>query len=485
MMTETPHIELAILIGIIYLTTIIGVILTVLSENRNPLKATAWVVIVGFIPIVGLLAYVVFGQDQRRLHRINKHIHRRLARHPLRLNLPETPQRLPDHLERWSHLDELTRRCGGSPLLAIEEIEVYTSGAEYYDRLLDDIATAQHHIHLEAYIFDDDEVLARLEEALVARRQQGVHVRIIYDYLGSYSVTEARWQTMRQAGIQVYPFLPVHLPLLSSTVNYRNHRKVAIIDGYIGYVGGMNFAKRYASGTALGIWRDSHFRLTGDLVAGLQSAFLLDWYVVSRRVVSLEQFFPHHKHNQTPRAVVALGQTLLGGPMDEYPHIEQAFTTLISRAERSIRLQTPYLLPTEAIRHALITIALSGVRVEVMIPKRSDSRPTDYAIASFVEPLLEAGVEVLRYEAGFLHAKVLVVDGCMSAVGSANMDFRSLEHNFEICTLIYGETLAQELSRQFDQDRQHCERLTLETWRMRSRIDRLGESTMRLFSPLL
>lgn len=489
-MTITIDLSLVSVLLLLYLSSIIGVIGTVLSENRNPLKASAWVVIVGFIPIIGLLAYLLFGQDQRRLHRISRRFYRRLMQHPLQLRLPQQQADNAELLGHWQHLTKMLETTNGAPLLAAESLEIFTAGRPMYECLLADIQSARRHIHVQAYIFEDGKLFESLLQALIARRKDGVDVRIIYDYLGSYSIDSRRWLAIQRAGIQAYPFLPVYLPLLSSTINYRNHRKVSVIDGTIGYVGGMNFADRYDQGDRLGAWRDTHFRLTGDAVASLQSAFLLDWYVVSRRVVHLDQFFPtkatFDTHSPLPKSTnMPLTQFVLGGPIDKHPAIEQTMIALIARAERCVRIQTPYFLPTEPLLRALTIASLSGVAVEIMLPERGDNRMTSLAIDSYIQHLLECGITVLRYTAGFLHAKIMTIDGSVALIGSANMDFRSLEHNFEISGVIYSSQLTAHLDQIYDHDRTACHQLTLAQWQERRPSQRLGESVMRLFAPLL
>lgn len=465
-----------------YLFTVLGVMATVLSENRNPLKASAWIMIVGLVPVFGLILYVVFGQDQRRLHRINQRFNRRVMRRPQVLTLPKHLQKKRQPNEENQHLIELLERNSGSSLLQLQSLEIYAWGQEMYEALFQDLAKAEEYIHLQAYIFAADEVLEHLSDILVRKAQEGVAVRVIYDHLGSYSVPESYWRRLREAGVQVYAFMRVVFPLLSTTVNYRNHRKIVVIDGKIGYVGGMNFAQRYLSGNELGRWRDTHFRLTGVAVAGLQSSFLIDWYAVSRRVVNIDRYLaPTTPPNEYSPSI----QFVPGGPISPWRTIEQAIIYMISRADRSICIQTPYFLPTENLNNALVTAALAGVDVQLMLPRRTDSRLTTYAARSYLGQLLEAGVRVFFYQRGFLHSKLLLVDDQISAIGSANMDFRSLEHNFEITGFVYDEGIARRLHLLFDEDKERCEELTRQEWEGRGWLSRFAESVMRLFAPLL
>ena len=474
--------ELSAWLVIAYILTILGVIATVLSENRNPLKASAWIFIVGLIPVFGLMAYIVFGQDQRRLHSISRRFYRRLMRRPQRLALPEHLLKRRQVTEEHQQIIQLLQRNSNSPLLQLESMEVYTWGYDMYEALFVDLERAEEYIHLQAYIFGADTVLDRLTELLIRKAEEGVTIRIIYDHLGSYDVPSSYWRRMREAGIQVYAFMRVAFPLLSTTVNYRNHRKIVVIDGSIGYVVGMNFAQRYLTGNQLGRWRDTHFRITGVAVAGLQSSFLSDWYTVSRKVVNMDRYFDP---NALANAYSPSIQFVQGGPFTHWHVLEQAIIYLISRANRSIAIETPYFLPTENLNNALITAALAGVKVELMIPDRTDSRLTTYAANSYLAQLLEAGVEVYRYQAGFLHSKLLLIDERIASIGSANMDFRSLEHNFEIAGILYDEGMTRRLRQIFEEDKRSCLRLEAESWAQRGWRVRFAESFMRLFAPLL
>lgn len=465
-----------------YVLTLIGVIISVILENRNPLKTSAWVLLIGLIPFVGILAYIIFGQEQRKLYRINKRYYKRLLRYPQMFSVPFEEIPTTDTTEQYKSLIQLVERNSDAPLLTIDNYDVYTRGGDYYAQLLEDIRCASKHIHIECYIFDDDDIFALLSEALVAKRAEGLDVRIIYDDLGT-SVSSKRWQTLKQQGLQIYPFLPVKLPLLASNVNYRNHRKVCIIDGRIGYVGGMNFAQRYQDGDELGPWRDTHFRIEGAAVASLQAGFLMDWYTVSKRLVRVEQLYSKQLRN-TP-AVGSLSQFIFGGPLGDYQAIEQALIAAIYHAKAHIRIQTPYFLPTEPLYSALIIAALSGVKVELMVPRRGDSSLTTLAMNSYFDALLKAGAEIYLYEEGFLHSKLVLIDEALSCIGSSNVDFRSLEHNFEVMGLIYDTEMALHLMDLYERDKVKCSGLNYKLWRERSFGQRIAESTMRLFSPLL
>lgn len=475
---------MTVILLLIYFITIAGVIVTVLVENRNPLKATAWVLVVGFIPFLGLISYIIFGQDQRRLHRISRRVYNRLKSYPRRQSYQAHEQSpLPESLRHWHPLEQLLCEAKQSEVLSCSTCDIFTSGKAMYDRLLEDITQAKRHIHLQAYIFEQGRFFDALQDLLIQKRQEGVEVRILYDYLGSYAVERATWSKWQEVGIQIYPFLPVILPLLSSTVNYRNHRKVSVIDGSVGYIGGMNFADRYSDGDDLGRWRDTHFRLEGEAVSALQSSFLIDWYTASRRILSPERYIVSPLSTSADQG--ALMQFVTGGPMDAHSIIEQSLMAVITRARSHIYIQTPYFLPTEALYKALILVCQSGIRVSLMLPERGDSKLTGLASASYLNDLLEVGMDIYFYQGGFLHSKLILIDGEVAGIGSANLDFRSLEQNFEILGLAYNEPFARRLEAIYQEDLRHCYQLRLEAWQARTFKRRFTESVARLFAPLL
>lgn len=460
----------------------IATILVILLENRNPIKASAWVLVVGLLPFLGFFLYLLFGQDQRRKYRIGRRFYDRLMLLPRSLSLEASATPEEGGLSKWQRLIALANYQNKSPLLSVEQIEIFTTGRDMYRQLFDDLRSARDTIHLEAYIFENDRFFEELSELLIEKAKVGVSIRIIYDFIGSYGVPKRKWQHLRSHGIQAYPFLRVYIPLISSTVNYRNHRKITVIDGRVGYMGGMNFATRYAEGSpSLGAWRDTHFRIEGDMVAALQTSFIADWYTVSRKLIAEEGLFNRSKGDKK----YFLSQTITGGPWMQLRTIEQLLITMISLASREIKIQTPYFLPTESLSTALINAALSGISVEMIIPDRGDSLVTSLASDSFLEIMLEAGVKIYRYQGGFIHSKLLMVDGEVSAIGSANMDFRSLEHNFEVVSIIYDSAFTRRLEEVFGQDVASSARVELASWQRRPRWQKLKEGFMRLFSPLL
>ena len=463
---------------ILYLITILGLVLVVLLENRNPLKTIPWVVVLLFLPGAGLIFYFVFGQDNRRQRIISRKTYKRIMK-PLQSDMVRQDKCVVH--PNYQPLVNLLNRNKQNPLLYGSEITCYTNGTDKFEALLSEISQAKHHIHLQYYIFADDEIGRVVKEALIAKAREGVEVRVLYDDVGSWNVKKRFFNEMRNAGIEVYAFLRVVMPVFSSKVNYRNHRKVVVIDGKTGFFGGMNIADRYVKGASWGAWRDLHFKVAGKGVHGLQSAFLIDWYVASKKLVKGKPYYPEEKIFDNN-----IMQIVTSGPVGHWRAYLQAVTFSIANAKKYIYIQTPYFLPTDGLNHALQTAALGGIDVRLMLPKRSDTRMANMASHSFLDDMVKAGVKIYFFETGFLHAKLLVMDDMLTSIGSANIDFRSFEHNFEINAFVYHESFAKQMKQVFwDDMNQHCKQLVPSRWLKRPVPKRLAESFMRLFSPLL
>lgn len=462
---------------ILYCVTILGLVLVIITENRNPLKTIPWVIVLLLAPGAGLLFYFIFGQDNRKQRIISRRTYKRIMKRPQGGKLPQDACIVP---EPYKPLSTLLTNSNQSSLLYGSEITVYTKGADKFRDLLEEIEKATHHIHIQYYIICDDEIGNRVKALLIKKARQGVEVRVLYDDVGCWNVKSRFFKEMKEAGIEVYAFLKVAFPLLTSKVNYRNHRKIVVIDGEVGFMGGMNIADRYDKGTTWGIWRDTHFKIIGKGVHGLQSAFLIDWYVVSKKLLNDRIYYP-----ATPTYSDNIMQIATSGPVGQWRTLLQATIFTIANAKKYIFIQTPYFLPTEGLNQALQTAALGGVDIRLMLPKRSDTRSANMASHSFIDEMVKAGVKVYFYKPGFLHSKLVVTDDALTSIGSANMDFRSFEHNFEINAFIYQEEFALQMKRLFLHDMHHCERLIPSRWLKRPLKQRIVESFMRLFSPLL
>lgn len=478
-MPETVYIQwiAGTIFIILYSVTILGLVLVIITENRNPLKTIPWVIVLLLMPGIGLLFYFFFGQDNRKQRIISRRTYKRIMKRPQEGKLPQDRCTVPS---AYKPLATLLSNSNQSSLLYGSDITVYTNGVDKFKDLLTEISLAKHHIHLQYYIFCDDEIGNQVKDVLIAKAQSGVEVRVLYDDVGCWNVKDMFFKEMKNAGIEIYAFLKVAFPVFTSKVNYRNHRKIVVIDGKVGFMGGMNIADRYTKGTSWGNWRDSHFKIVGKGVHGLQSAFLIDWYVVSRKLLNNKIYYPPVEIHSD-----SIMQIATSGPVGQWRTLLQAAIFIIANAKKYIFIQTPYFLPTEGLNQALQTAALGGVDVRLMLPKRSDTRSANMATHSFIDEMIKAGVKVYFYKPGFLHSKLVVTDDALTCFGSANMDFRSFEHNFEINAFVYQTEFAQHMKRVFLHDMHSCERLIPSRWLKRPRKQRIVESFMRLFSPLL
>lgn len=474
---EIPEI-LRLILQVLYLITAFSIVFVVVSENRNPFKTLSWVLLLLFLPVLGIVIYYFFGQDNRKHRMISRKMYKKIKKQSSEtLYFEENSQVIP----AYRPLVNLLNKNNNASLFSGNEITIYTFGKEKMDDLYRDIEQAVHHIHIQYYIFQDDEIGTKFQRLLIRKAKEGVIVRVIYDEVGNWRVKNAFYDEMRQAGIEIYGYLKIRFPVLTSRVNYRNHRKIAVIDGKIGYIGGMNIADRYVNGRKDGIpWRDTHIRVEGRGVYGMQSAFLMDWHIAGRKMVSSRVYYP-----DMPRYAGNLMQIAMDGPVARWHNLMQAAIRIIAGANKYVYIQTPYFLPTEDIVHAMQAAALGGVDVRLMLPERSDTRFVDYASHSYLKEMMEAGVRVYYYQSGFLHAKLLLTDDYITVIGSANMDFRSFEHNFEVNAYIYDETTAMKMKKIFFQDQQSCIRLTLKLWKNRPLRHKIMESLMRMFAPLM
>ena len=357
---------------------------------------------------------------------------------------------------------------------------VYIDGASMLADLIKELYRAKHHIHVEFYIFEDDAVGRLVRDVLIDKAREGVKVRVLHDDVGCWKVSHAFYEQMLCEGIEVMSFLKVRFPQFTGKVNYRNHRKIVVIDGKVGFVGGMNLAERYVKGVPWGVWRDTHVKLEGKAVYGLQTAFLTDWYAMDRTLFTSAEYFP-----KTDVRGNVVAQIVTSDPVGEWRDIMQGLMMAICSARRYFYVQTPYFLPDEEVKTALQTAALAGVDVRIMLPKKADTWLIHKASLSYLAEMMKAGVKIYLYRKGFIHSKLMVSDDEFSTIGSTNMDFRSFEHNFEANAFFYDKDTASALKEIFLADQRDCMLLSLKVWDKRSWKSKVTESVVRLLSPLL
>lgn len=466
-----------LILEILYLLTVISIVVVVISENRNPIKTVAWVMAVVFLPFVGIIWYSIFGQDTTKKYLISKRMYSKLKKRPL--DEMETPVEVAVP-EEHTNLVNLLKNMDYTPLLGGNDVKLFTNGRDKFESLLADIKEAKKHIHVEYYVFMDDEMGRQFQEALIQKAGEGLEVRVIYDSFGSRKAKKKFFEEFRMAGIETEPFLKLTWSAFTSRLNYRTHRKIVVIDGQIGYVGGMNIADRYINGFKWGPWRDTHARIEGKGVQGLQSVFLIDWYFVSQTLITSRDYFPMlDNFGECPMQIVN------SGPLSEENEISYGITQAIYEARKSIFIQTPYFLPPDTMVHALQAAALRGVDVRLMLSERSDVALVQMVSRSYFKEMLHAGVKIYQYRKGFLHAKMMVFDHSLTLLGSANFDSRSFDQNFEVEAFIYDNELAAEAEDIFTDDQRHCQQISLREWSKRPATKRFFESLLRLFAPLL
>ena len=463
----------------VYTFIVIIVMLKVLMDNREPSKTIAWVLVLWTLPLVGIVLYFFFGQNTRKERLISQ---RSLDQLTKRSMLEFAEQRNLHIPEEHRTLMQLFKNQSMALPFKDNEVEVFTNGYQFFPILLHEISRAKDHVHVEMFIFNDDALGYLIADALIDKAQQGVEVRVIYDDVACWKVQNSFWERLRDGGVEVHAFMPVKFPTFTSKVNYRNHRKLIVIDGKVGFIGGMNIATRYIKGVGRA-WRDTHVLVRGGAVYGIQRAFLVDWYFVDRTLITGKRFYPSISPTLSNNC---LAQVVTSGPITEWPDIMQGYACVLLAARRYVYMETPYFLPTEPILFAIRTAALAGVDIRLMLPQRTDSHLLDQASKSYVREILQAGAKVYFYNDGFNHSKFLVCDDSISTVGSSNIDFRSFEHNFEANIFFYDEEMALRMKNIYLEDESHCV-LIDEAGQLEKHgfFQLLWESFLRMFSPLM
>lgn len=477
----TEHLTALLSLGWLLWVALVAVGL--ILERRSPAATLAWLLALLFMPYFGFLVYLLFGP--RRLRRRRLRYGRARARliqstHRLHQDRTELPGFPNTGLER--QLAILLERTGQGAPAPAAEVTVLETGDDCFQAIEAAIEAATHHVHLEYYMWQPDWIGTRLRDRLAAKARAGIQVRLLLDAIGSDRITDRFLQPLREAGGMVAWFNPISLRRLRPNhINFRSHRKIVVRDGRIGFTGGVNVSDDH-SGTRSGpaAWRDTHLRIEGEPVHRLQFIFLEDWYFATDQAPFEPEFFPPPPE---PSAGPWL-QIVESGPDNNRYAIAKLYFSAIAGARRRVWMATPYFVPNEALTAALITAALRGADVRVLAPKRSDSRLVTAAARSYYDELASAGVHIFECGPPMLHAKLLLVDESIAAVGSANFDNRSLMLNFEAMAVIYDAGLAAHLADSFEADLRHASRY-VKPGRRATLGQRLAESTARLLSPLL
>lgn len=463
-----------------YLAIVIGTIITILLDNRQPSKTMAWLLVLIFVPICGIIIYFFFGQNTRKQRLVSKRSMDKLTKRSILEFAIQKDLKLPKH---YQPLIQLFANQNTALPFKDNIADIYTTGADFFLALLQAIGKAKHHIHIETYIIEYDALAKLLADVLIDKVKQGVEVRLIYDDVGCWKVPNKYFSQLKKAGVKVNAFMPVHFPAFTGKVNYRNHRKLAVIDGCIGFIGGMNISMKYIYGTKKHAWRDTHLCVRGGAVYAIQRAFLVDWYFIDRTLISSQKYYPPLNTNLSNHCIA---QVVTSSPIAPWPEMMQGYVRILLEARQYVYMETPYFLPTEPVLFALRTAALAGIDVRLMLPRHSDVKLIEWASRSYIPTMIEAGVKVYLYTAGFNHSKLLVADDNLCTCGSTNIDFRSFENNFEANIFFYDRDLALRMKQIFLTDQASCTRIEkLSDLTHRPFLNRLWESIVRLLSPLL
>jgi len=477
-----------LIVLIIYIVLLALVCLRILYETHSSTKSMAYILLCIFIPVFGMLFYLAFGinywrkklytkktgQDQALLQKLKKNS---LAYTMAAVNQKDIP--CDDNAE----LATMLIKDLHSPLTRHNTVKLLLNGEEKFPELFLALAEAKHHIHIEYYIYECDQIGTALIELLIRKAGEGVQVRFIYDDFGSPSIKKKIEKRMRDVGIEIFPFHKVHFYFLANRINYRNHRKIVVIDGQTGFVGGINVSDKYINKKKGQLyWRDTHLRIDGPGVYYLQYLFLTDWNFCCPAKLNPENLYFNQDTHITGDTLV---QVVGSGPDSAQPLVLFSILQAIYLAKREILITTPYLIPGDNIIDALRIAASSGLSVKLLVPGKSDSRLVNAASKANYNDLLQAGVEIYLYQKGFIHAKTLVADGKLSVIGTANMDYRSFELNFEVNAIIYDKPFSEKLRRIFFDDLTHASKLDAEDWYKRPFYATISERISRLFSPCL
>lgn len=479
---------------ILYVANVILVIYACISlffQKESTSKTISWMIVIIILPYIGLILYVLLGRNFRKEKMYSrKGAGDLIIKEKAAQNMLEgiSKDGLPPELLPFSKLIIQNLHTNQSLLSKDSEAEIYFDGKSSLTAMLDAIKGAQKHIHLQSYIIEDDEVGREFKNALIQKALEGIEVRLMFDGFGSRKLSKDFLQQMTDAGVEILNFSPFRWFFMPIFANYRNHRKILVVDGKTGFLGGVNIANRYFDGGVFPEWRDTHVKLVGQSVYSLQASFLLDrFFILNKNLRRRNKYYPALDIEPVMDKAGSsfYSQIISSGPDSDWSAIMQCYFTAITQAKKNIYIITPYFIPTDFILNAVKVTALSGVEINLMVPERSDTWLSHWGTMSYISELLEAGVKIYLFKKGFNHSKVLSIDGEYCIIGSANMDTRSLEHHFEVTSILYNRDCASIIENQFRCDLIRCELLTLEKWKKRRKFFRFYESLARLLSPLL
>lgn len=473
-------------IAILLLINTLGAVFTVFKEKRSIAAIWAWLLVLFMLPIAGFIIYYFLGRKiskEEIFHLQNQEALGMTTLIEHHIDEEGRHKNLEHYTPYTQELISLLFNSDFSIMTQHNEVKIIADGTEKMAQLLADIQNAKKHIHMQYYIFTCDNVGQQVMDALVAKAKEGVEVLFLYDALGSRKLKNSQLADLVAAGGQVATFFGRRrISIVNFRMNFRNHRKIVVIDGQIGYLGGFNIAKEYIGEGPLGNWRDTHLRLIGNAVQALQSQFFMDWYANKKKIPAKlkADYFPEYNYaGDVPVQIVA------SGPESEADQIKWGYIKMINMATKQINIQTPYFIPDESVFEAIQIAALSGIEVNIMIPCQPDHIFVYRASEYYCKSIINSGVNIYRYDDGFLHSKVLTIDGQIASVGTANFDIRSFKLNFEINAFIYNRETVRELNQNFAEDMTKSTKLDAEYFEQQSAWKKFKQNFSRLFSPIL
>ncbi|OIJ10125.1 cardiolipin synthase [Anaerobacillus arseniciselenatis] len=458
--------------------------IVIFLENRHPSKTVTWLMVLAIFPVLGFFFYLMFGQNHRKMKTFTKKaIMDEQALDSIEGSKHLNEKELSKMGEDQQLLFRLAHRLANNPISFATETKVLTDGKETFTHILKALEDATNHIHMEYYIVRNDEIGNEIKEILIEKAKAGVQVRFLYDAVGCFQLSKSYVKQLSDAGVEMVAFAPVKMPFLNHKINYRNHRKIIIVDAKVALVGGLNIGDEYlGKNQYFGHWRDTHLYVQGEAVRSLQLIFLRDWYYMTRETLLKQSYLSPELPKQQQLGGV---QMIASGPDTRWEVIKKLFFSMITSSKKSIWIASPYFIPDDDILSALKIAALSGVDVRILVPNRPDKRIVFYASRSYFPELLEAGVKIYEYNRGFMHSKILIVDNEIASIGTANMDMRSFHLNFEVNAFLYKTKSVHTLVSDYIYDMEHSTVISYEKFKKRSLFKRVIESTSRLMSPLL
>lgn len=456
-------------------------------ERKDPSATWAWLMVLLLVPYLGFILYLTLGQNLSRQKIFDTKTEEDLIIGKIMLeqiSFLQNNEIVFNDKEMANYQDMIRMQLISDDSIFTQdnEVEIFIDGKEKFEALLNSIKNANHHVHMLYYIIKNDSLGKKVVAALTEKAKEGVEIRLLYDALGGRTLPKSFFKELIEAGGKVASFFPSKIPLINLRINYRNHRKLAIIDGKCGFIGGFNIGNEYIGlNKKFGYWRDTHLRIKGSAVLMMQTRFFLDWGHASKeKNMYNDKYYPIINSNGKTGI-----QIVSSGPDSEQEQIKIGYLKMINSARESIYIQTPYFVPDQSIFEALKIASLSGVDVRIMIPNKPDHMFVYWASLSYIGELLDSGVRAYTYENGFVHAKTIVVDGKISSVGTANIDVRSFRLNFEVNAFIYDTKTSTELKKIFENDLKNCSEITIEKYKKRSKLIIIKESISRLLSPVL